>query len=132
MVALSYAEYYGGSKSIISGGKFLVPLVLGDNYLAANQRAITHTFPQPEGMPLLGTIALLGFSKGKYSYIITGTVSQYGENWIASFETDHFGDDLICHGLYDWTITIVNGNTRISVLTNLADNYRVKIVKKRT
>jgi hypothetical protein len=84
------------------------PIIRGDDYLAANARALTWTFSAITGMSAGTSTAQLGFKSGTSTLVATGTVTDNGDGtWTASFDLTKGQTAGLTAPQYDWSVEIV-------------------------
>lgn len=92
------------------------PLIRGDDYLAANGRALTWTFSAIAGLTAATCTSRLGFKSGTTTLIVNGTVTDNGNGtWTASHDVTRTQSATLTQQQYDWSVEIVHsGGTEIT------------------
>ena len=109
-------------------------LVIGDDYLAANGRALTATFCEPSNMTPAECTARLGFANSQDTLVITGGVVADNDDgtWSVQFSWNDTDTQSLTPGRYDWSIEIVQGTTEITVAKSISYETRIDWVTKQT
>jgi hypothetical protein len=100
---------------VTSSGQITSPLVIGDDYLAANGRAFSWTVALPTGFVAATASCRFGMrfedEQGVNSFIATGTVTDAGSgNVILSFDVAKTVTGDLRPGWYDWSVEIVSAS----------------------
>jgi hypothetical protein len=97
-------------------GKINSPIIRGDDYLAANNRAFTWTFAAITGLSAATCTSKLGFKSGATTLVVTGTVTDNGNGtWTASHDVTRVQSATLTQQQYDWSVEIVHsGGTEIT------------------
>jgi hypothetical protein len=103
------------SLPVTSSGQITSPLVIGDDYLAANGRAFSWTVELPTGFVAATASCRFGMrfedETGVNSFISTGTVTDAGSgNVILSFDVAKTVTGELRPGWYDWSVEIVSSS----------------------
>jgi hypothetical protein len=111
----------------------LLYLVIGDDYLAANGRALEWTFDEIAGITAsaVSSFGLKNPNDATDLADFTGTVTDLGSGTFkASVEIND--PDLVdlAPGYYDWSLSVVEGGTKITIAQNLQDKTRVQLLEK--
>lgn len=85
----------------------LTELIIGDDYLAANGRALVWSIPEIEGMSVGNATALFGLRKGDVSVTVNGTVAagDAGE-WDVTIEIARTAWGDLTEGLAEYSLEI--------------------------
>jgi hypothetical protein len=104
------------STPVTATGQLASPLIIGDDYLAANGRRFRWTVELPTGYVIATSTARFGMryedEQGVNSFIKTGTVSDAGSgNVYLDFDlTKEVETGLLRPGWYEWSVEIVSGS----------------------
>jgi hypothetical protein len=92
----------------------LKELIIGDDYLVANDRALVWTFAPIAGMDIADATATLGVKRGQINVTWSGSVSVDGNGqWQATIEIENDKWVGVTQGLYEYSLEITDGvNTR--------------------
>jgi hypothetical protein len=99
----------------------LGPLVIGDDYLAANGRALQWTIAEPAGLTAANCVCKLGLKTVTGSRVITGTVTDLGSAWRLSVDIENNDWDGLTEGLAEYSVEVHQGagnGTDITVVIN--------------
>lgn len=118
---------------VSAAGQIDGPLIIGDDYLAANGKALTWTVPLPAGCTIGTATCQLGFyHANKGSLTVQGTMTDAGSgNATLSYDITRTSNRTLSQGPYIWNaqITSDDGN-EITQVRNADDHYRVEWVEK--
>ena len=103
------------STPVTSSGQLASPLIIGDDYLAANGRAFSWTVPLPSGFDASTATCKFGMryedDQGVNNFIATGTVTDAGGgNVTLAFDVARTVTGLLRPGWYDWSVEIVSAS----------------------
>ena len=103
------------TSPVTASGQLSSPLVIGDDYLAANGRRFRWTVPLPSGYVIATSSAKFGMrfedADGVNSFIATGTVSDAGSgNVYLDFDVPKATTGTLRPGWYDWSVEIVSAS----------------------
>ena len=103
------------TSPVTASGQLSSPLVIGDDYLAANGRRFRWTVPLPSGYVIATSSAKFGMrfedADGVNSFIATGTVSDAGSgNVYLDFDVPKATTGTLRPGWYDWSVEIVSSS----------------------
>jgi hypothetical protein len=110
------------SPSIITAASVVAPngsipeIIIGDDYLAANDRAFEFTVSAPVGLTIGSCICKFG-GKGRSGgmWLVTGTLTDVGSgNWKLSFELDSSITEILKPGEYSWSVAVEQASTSIT------------------
>ena len=123
------------SIAVTASGQINGPLIIGDDYLAANGRAFQWTVALPSGYVLGTSTCKFGMSysdeTGSYSFIATGTVTDAGSgNVLLSFDVPKSTTSALAAGWYRWSAEIANASgteiTRVASSANKLVEWKEK------
>jgi hypothetical protein len=105
----------------------LKELIIGDDYLVANDRALVWTFPAIAGMSIGDATATLGVRRGTFSTSWSGSVGVgAGGSWVATIQIGNDEWDGVTQGLYEYSLEITDGvNTR--EITRVINDVECKV-----
>jgi hypothetical protein len=100
---------------VTASGQITSPLVIGDDYLAANGRAFSWTVALPPGFVAATASCKFGMrfedEQGVNSFVSTGTVTDVGSgNVTLSFDVAKTVTGTLRPGWYDWSVEIVSAS----------------------
>jgi hypothetical protein len=100
---------------VTASGQITSPLVIGDDYLAANGRAFSWTVALPIGFVAATASCKFGMrfedEQGVNSFVSTGTVADVGSgNVTLSFDVAKTVTGTLRPGWYDWSVEIVSAS----------------------
>jgi hypothetical protein len=104
------------TSPVTATGQLASPLIIGDDYLAANGRRFRWTVALPSGYVIGTSTARFGMryedDEGVNSFVKTGTVSDAGSgNVHLDFDlTKEVETGLLRPGWYEWSVEIVSGS----------------------
>jgi hypothetical protein len=105
-----------------STGKINGAIVIGDDYLAANSRAFTWTIPAITGVTAGTATARFGGAKEGESWLVVGTITVSGSNWVLSFDLPRTETEDLTEGYYAWSVKVYSASgteiTRVRSNTN--------------
>lgn len=107
-------------------------LIIGDDYLAANGRALTWTVPAVAGFTVADVVARFGLtatlSCGVYSATVTGSVTDnLNGTWRVSIDLPGSATIALLSGDYDYSMTLQSNGVNITKIQNLTPTDRVKL-----
>jgi hypothetical protein len=107
------------SGPVTASGKLEKPVIIGDDYLAANGRAFTWTISAISGItPATATVRFAGKSRvtASNTFAVSGTVTDLGTGkWTLSCDMSRTVSGLLVAGGYDWSVEITsNSNTEVT------------------
>ncbi len=116
---------------VASSGVITSPVIIGDDYLAANGRAFQWTVAALPGYTLATTTCKFGGAFKDNVWLVSGTVTDAGGgNWTVSFDvakTDTLGLE---EGYYSWSVELISaGGTKV---TRVRSGRNVLLVDKQT
>ena len=124
------------TQPVSPDGQIVGPLVIGDDYLAINQRALMWTIPPIPGVTPATATTQLGFSHTRHGGVeVSGTVADNGDDtWTLIFGIESSDtEDAIKPGEYSWSVQVTSSDgKKITRVRNRDDCYRVRWVEKQT
>lgn len=118
--------------SPVSTTGIINPIVIGDDYLAANSRAFQWTIAAITGVTAGTAIASFG---GKLdtnnSWLVTGSITVDGANWVLSFDLPRTSTQSLSSGYYAWSVEITSASGT-EVTRVRSDVHQVQLVEKQT
>jgi hypothetical protein len=123
-----------GEFTIVSNGQIDSPIVIGDDYLAANSRAFQFTITAIAGMTVGTAECKFGvFHSSKGSFSVDGTVTDAGDDeWLLSFDVPKSKTGLLEPGEFDWAVEVLDSSAEITCARNSTDCAKVSVVRKGT
>jgi hypothetical protein len=122
--------------SPVAGDGTLLELIIGDDYLTANGRALAWTFDEITGITIsaTGRFGIRDASTGLEVYQNTsGVVTEPTTGTFkVSFDIPKAALSSLPPGDYDWSVQVVEGSYCITVAKNRQRKTRVKLVEKYT
>lgn len=121
-----------GSVTVVSPvdttGKISGAIVIGDDYLAANNRAFAWTIPAIAGVTPGTATAKFGGAKEDESWLVTGTITVDGGNWDLSFDLPRTATEELSEGHYAWSVKVYSvSGTEITRVRS--DKHLVQLVQ---
>ncbi len=117
-------------------GEIASPLIIGDDYLAANDRAFQWTVPAITGVTVGTATAYFGgkMINGTDNWLVSGTVADIGSGqWRISVDLPKTATADLQPGRYRWSCEIRSASgTEITRVRNAGDNKTVMLVNKQT
>lgn len=123
------------TQPVSTDGNLIYPIIIGDDYLAANSRAFTWDIPSITGFVVgTSTCKFGGKYVGKtatYTWSVTGSVTDLGTGyWRLSFDVAKTVTQSLVPAYYVWSVEIANaGGTEI---TRVRSGKTVQLVEKQT
>lgn len=122
------------TQPVSTYGNMIYPIIIGDDYLAANSRAFTWDIPAITGFVVGSCTCKFG---GKYhtkdtdyAWLVTGTVTDLGTGyWRLSFDVAKTITADLKSAHYVWSVEIAYGGTEI---TRVRSGKTVQLVEKQT
>lgn len=118
---MTYASAYysigGGASVVVVNGAIIDPVIIGDDYLEANNRHFEFTISAPSGGVVGTSTCKLGFANDcGEGFSVSGSLVDNGDGtWKLKFNIE--GDDYgsITEGFYNWTASVYDASgNRIS------------------
>ncbi|MEM1224597.1 MAG: hypothetical protein AAGJ40_02810 [Planctomycetota bacterium] len=127
------------SVPVTASGTIDGPLVIGDDYLAANGRAFEWTISAVAGATVSGSTCKLGFSRGsKGSFAVDGEVTDNGDGtWKLAFDVTNEDSAVLEPGNFDWSVELTvqltgDATSKITSVMNSDECGRVAWMEKQT
>ena len=123
------------SQPVSPGGQITGPIIIGDDYLAANGRAFEWTVGAVAGMAAVDLTAQFGGAhRSKGSWLVEGVVSDNGDStWNLSFDLPRSATEDCKEGSYEWSVQVTDGSgNEVTTVINDGDCYKVQLVDKQT
>ncbi len=104
------------TSPVTSTGELRGPILIGDDYLAANGRAFSWTISPISGITPGTSTARFGGKYGSTTWLVTGTVTDNGNStWTLSCDMTRTVSGALIPGVYDWSVEILSsGGTEIT------------------
>lgn len=111
-------------------GKITGAIVIGDDYLAVNGRAFVWTIPAITGITAATAVAKFGGKSDDDEWLVTGSVTVSGSNWVLSFNLPRTATEDFTPALFDWSVEVagVDGTE----VTRVRSGKAVELVAKQT
>lgn len=120
----------------VSGDGDLLELIIGDDYLADNGRALEWTFDAIVDFTVaaVGKFGLVNSEDATEVYLnSTGDVTEVSSGvWKVSFDIPADALTSLTPGYYDWSVSIEEDSVAVTVSRNRQNKTRVKLVEKQT
>lgn len=101
------------SSPVASSGQIFGPLIIGDDYLAANDRALQWTVATPTGVTVGVATCQLGFLLGTNTLQVDGTLTDAGGgNSLLSFDLTRAQTETLPAGFYSWSVQITSDDAK--------------------
>ena len=121
------------TSPVAASGKISIPIIIGDDYLAANTRAFEWTITARSGVVVGTASCRFGGTNEELnkSWLVTGTVSDIGGGqWKLSFDLDKTATGALAEGYYRWSVELLSaGGTEI---TEVFSGRNVEVRNKQT
>jgi len=119
------------SGPVASTGTITSPIIIGDDYLAANGRAFQWTIAAITGYTLGTSTCKFGGAYKDNTWLVNGTVSDAGGgNWTLSFDLPKTATVSLEEGYYSWSVEVLTaGGTEV---TRVRSGRNVLLVDKQT
>lgn len=108
----------------------IAEIIIGDDYLAANNRAFTWTVDEVPGFVAASCTCSFG---GKYkdnAWLVTGTVIDNGnDTWTLRFDLNASDTAMLEPGQYRWSVEVKYNGTEV---TRVKSDCTTKLVEKQT
>lgn len=123
------------ASPVTATGQLASPLIIGDDYLAANGRKFRWTVPLPSGFVIATSSCKFGMryedDQGVNSFIATGTVSDAGGgNVHLDFDVGKATTGTLRQGWYEWSVEIVSASG--NEVTRVKSGKNAQWVEKQT
>jgi len=120
---------------VTASGKINGPLIIGDDYLAANGRAFTWTVPLPSGYSIATSSCKFGMSieteLGDVGFIVTGSLSDAGGgNVTLSFDVARTVNSILVPAWYKYSVEIISADG--TEITKVKSGKNVEWQQKQT
>ena len=124
------------AEAPVSEDGTIVSLIIDDDYLAANGRALEWTFDGITGFTTSAT-GKFGLEKANdptKAAIVTGGVvtDEGGGTWKVSYDIENTDLTALTPGEYDWSVEISEGGVLITTIKNQQNKTRVTLLAKQT
>ena len=101
----------GGNGPVNADGTLTTPLVIGDDYLTAQDRGFQFIITDP-GMVAATSTCKLGFNSAtKGSFEVSGAITDNGSTWTLDFDVTAADSASLLPGLYDWSSHVADAST---------------------
>lgn len=129
-IGLITAAAINSSAPVAADGT-ISEIIIGDDYKAANGRAFSWTIEPPTGFVAGTSECSFGgkSSDGAYTWLVTGTITQSGSNWVLSFDLPGSATATCKPGFYDYSVEVKHTNEITKVRSRTT---RTKLVEKQT
>jgi hypothetical protein len=111
-------------------GNIVGAIIIGDDYLAANSRAFSWTIPAITGITAGTATASFGGAKGTETWLVTGTITVDGANWVLSFDLPRTATQDLEPGYYAWSVEVASVSG--TEVTRVRSGRMVQLVEKQT
>ena len=123
------------TQPVSTDGNLIYPIIIGDDYLAANGRHFYWDIPAITGFTVgTSTCKFGGKYHGKtedYEWLVTGTVTDQGGGvWRLSFDLAKTITQDLIPAHYVWSVEIANGSG--TEITRVRSGKTVQLVEKQT
>lgn len=121
-------------QPVSTDGNLIYPIIIGDDYLAANGRHFYWDIPARTGFTAAGSTCTFGGKyEGKtttYSWLVSGTVTDLGTGkWRLAFDCAKTVFGSLVPAYYVWSVELKSGGTEI---TEVKSGKTVQLVEKQT
>lgn len=127
----------GGAVTVIvdqptvDDGQLTAPIIIGDDYLTANDRDFTWTVAEVPGV-VVGTAKCYfgGRDAEGHTWLVEGDITDNGDEWDLTFELTKDDTKNLRPGYYDWSVEVKDASGK--EITRVRSNGKVKLVDKQT
>jgi hypothetical protein len=120
----------------VSGDGDLLFLIIGDDYLASNNRALEWSFDAIVDFTTsaVGKLGMVNSENATETYLnSTGVVSEISAGvWKVSFDIPATALTSLTPGYYDWSVSIEEDSVAVTIVRNRQNKTRVKLIEKQT
>lgn len=107
----------GGAGSLVVDGEIESPFIIGDDYLAANDRAFVWVVPKITGFVTasctchFGVLSVNGFD----NFVVDGAITDYDDDsWQISFDVAKVETSGFKPGPYNWSASVKHSGVEIT------------------
>lgn len=119
------------SGPVASTGTITTPIVIGDDYLAANGRAFQWTIAALTGYAVGTATCKFGGAYKTNTWLVTGTIADVGSgNWTLSFDLPKTATADLEEGYYSWSVEVISASG--TEITRVRSGRNVLLVDKQT
>lgn len=120
------------SSPVSPTGTINGPLIIGDDYLAANSRGFSWDVAAVTGLSAATAICSFGGTRNGTGWLVTGTVTDLGSStWRLAFDLPRASTSALEPGYYAWSVE-VKGPTDGAEVTRVRSGKGVELVEKAT
>jgi len=92
---------------VSTDGQLVSPIIIGDDYLAANSRAFVWTIPVVTGVTMGTATCSFGGARGDDTWLVTGTLTAGATGyWVATFDLPRASTVSLSPGWYRWSVEV--------------------------
>jgi hypothetical protein len=103
------------SAPVAATGDITTPIVIGDDYLAANAREFSWLISAIPGFTIGAcTCYFAGYDVNLGSWSVTGTLEVSGINWLLKFDLPKTATDGCLPGIYDWNVAVHSAGVEVT------------------
>lgn len=120
----------GATQPVTEEGEIVEPIIIGDDYLAANNRAFNFYVEAVTGVTIGTATCFFGLKYKDYTLTVEGTLSEVGSEWLMSFDITRTDTESLVPGHYTWSaeVTAADGTE----ITRVRNARTVELVRKQT
>ena len=120
------------SSPVSPTGTINGPLIIGDDYLAANSRQFSWDVAAVTGLSAATATCSFGGDRNGTGWLVSGTVTDLGDSeWRLSFDLARSATSALEPGYYAWSVE-VKGPTDGAEVTRVRSGKAVELVEKAT
>ena len=112
----------GGGSPLVVSGRIIGPLIIGDDYLAANGRSLQWTVDKPSGPAATSCVLRFVQSSGACTPVeleIAGSVSDTGTQYLLTFSITKTQSNTLAAGEYSFFVILTTSSgEEITVVYN--------------
>ncbi len=118
-------------QPVATNGQLLSPIVIGDDYLASNNRAFVWTIDEITGYSAGTAACYFGLEYGSNSVVVDGDVTDNGDGtWDLSFDVARTDTENLPEGPYAWSVEVRSASN--VEITSIRGTCAVELVRKQT
>lgn len=120
------------SSPVSPTGTINGPIIIGDDYLAANSRQFSWEVAAVTGLSAATAVCSFGGTRNGTGWLVTGTVTDLGSGtWRLAFDLPRASTSALDPGYYAWSVE-VKGPTDGAEVTRVRSGKGVELVEKAT
>jgi hypothetical protein len=118
-------------QPVAEDGQLESPIIIGDDYLAANARAFSWTIDAITGFVAATSTCRFGGRYKTYTWSVDGEIVDNGDGtWTLSFDLSKADTIDLVAAYYDWSVDVVSASG--DEVTRIRSGEKVELVEKQT